>query len=103
MEVDKDDYEFESIVYHYFTGGILLLKEGYVDETLGEYNIIEVWFEDLNKDFLVELARYIRNHIVEVFRKKGTFNAWVVNVIKVHTSAIRSLYHVKYIYRGYRL
>ena len=54
-----------------------------------------VLFEDSKKDVMVELARYIINYVVEASRRKGTFNAWEVNVLKGHTRAIRRLYHVK--------
>ena len=35
------------IVDYYFKDRIFLLKAGYVVETLGEYNIMEFWSEDL--------------------------------------------------------
>ena len=44
LEVDKDDYEFERIVDHYFKDRILFLKARYVGDTIGEDNITEVWF-----------------------------------------------------------
>ena len=103
MEVDRDDYEPESIVYHYLKDGILLLKARYVFETLVEDNITEVRFEDLKKDTPVELEIYIRNYVVYVFRINSNFNAWAVKIIKGHTRAIRFLYCVRYIDKGYRL
>ena len=51
--------------------------------------------------FVLEI--YIRNHVLEVYSRKGPFNAWSVKVIKGHTIAIRNLYYVKDIGRGYRL
>ena len=95
MEVDKNDYEFERIVDHYFRDEILFLKARYVVETLGEDNSMEVRFEDLNRDVPVEIARYIRNHVLEASRRNGTLNAWEVKVLKGHTRAIRRLYRVK--------
>ena len=71
------------------------MKETYFGKTLGEDNIMGVLFEDSKKDVMVELARYIINYVVEASRRKGTFNAWEVNVLKGHTRAIRRLYHVK--------
>ena len=41
--------------------------------------------------------------MAEEYRRKGTFNAWAVKVLKGHTRAIRRLYRVKDIDRGYRL
>ena len=103
LEVEKDDYEFERIFDHYFNDGILFLKERYVRETLGEDNTMEVPFLEQKKDFPVELARYIRNYVVETSRREGHFNAWAVNVLKVHTRDIRYIYRVKDISRVYRL
>ena len=57
----------------------------YVGDNLGEDNITEVWFEDLKKDVRVELARYIRNYVVEVSRRKGLLNAWSLKVVQDYT------------------
>ena len=91
MEVEKDDCEFERIFDHYFKDVILLLKERNFCETLVEDNIKGVIFEDLNKDVPVELARYIRNHVVEASRRKVHFNAWALNFLKGNTRAISCL------------
>ena len=76
---------------------------GHVGENLVEDNIMVVRFEDLNKYLPVELARYIKNHMVEASMIKGPFNNWVFNVLKGHTIVIRFLYRVRYIGRGCRL
>ena len=81
----------------------MFLKSGCVDETLGEDNIMEVQFEDLNKYIPVGLAIYIRNHDVEASSRKVPFNSWVVKVLNDHTRAISRLYHVKEIGGGYRM
>ena len=70
-----DYYEYENIVGHYFKYGILLLKTGYVVRTLVEDNIMEVWFEDLKKDLMVELERYIINYVIEASSRKVSLNA----------------------------
>ena len=103
LKVEKDDYEFERIVDNYFKDGFFFLKASYVGDSLVEYNITEVWFEDLNKDVVVEQARYIKDHVLVASRRKGPFNAWAVKAIKGHTISIRRLYCVKEINRGYRL
>ena len=79
------------------------MKTNYVGDTLGEDNITEVRFEDLNKDAPVELSRYIRNNVMELSRRKGPLNAWAVKFLKGHTRAIRRLYHVREIDRGYSM
>ena len=81
----------------------MFLEARYVGETLGEDNIMEVLFEDLKKDVLVELVRYTRNHVVEASRIKVPFNVWTVKVLKGHTRSIRNSYFVKGVDRFYRL
>ena len=75
LEVEMDYYEYENIVGNYFKYGILLLKTGYVVRTLVEDNIMEVWFEDLKKDLMVELERYIINYVIEASSRKVSLNA----------------------------
>ena len=75
----------------------------YVGEILGEDNIMDFIFKDLKKGVPDELSRHTRNHKIEASSRKATFNDWAVKVIKVHTGAIRCLYHVKDIDRGYRM
>ena len=82
---------------------IFFLGARYVGENLGEDNIMQVLFEDLKEEFPVELEKYIRNHVVESSRIKGNLNDWAVKVMKVNTRAIRRLYRVRGIDRGYRL
>ena len=64
---------------------------------------MEVRYEDLKKDVPFELQIYTRNHVVETSTRKGPFSDLAVKVLKGHTRAIRCLYHVKDINRGYRL
>ena len=54
------------------------------------------------KDLPVEIARYIKNYVIEASMRKGTFNDWVIKFLKGHTRAIRRLYHVRDIDRDYR-
>ena len=79
------------------------MKERDVGATLVEDTIMEVLFKDIKKYVLVELARYIRNHMVEASRRKYSLNAWVVKFLKGNSIAISHLYHAKYIDRFYRL
>ena len=103
LEVENEYYEYKRIVDHYFKDGILFLKARYVGGTLGEDNIVEFLFEDLNNYVLVEIERYIRYHVVEAFIRKGPFDYWVVKVFKGHTRYIRNFYRFKDIYRVCRL
>ena len=88
---------------HYVKDGICFFKARYFGETLVEDDTMEVWFEYPKKDVPIELARYIRNHVVEAFRRKVPFNAWAFNVLKCHTRAIRRLYSYREIDMSYRL
>ena len=47
----------------------MLLKARYVGETLGENNTIEVRSEDLMKYVPFELEIYIRNYVIEAYRR----------------------------------
>ena len=73
----------------------------YVGETLGEYNTMEVQFEDLHES--VELARYIRNHVIDTYSRKGTVNAWELNVLKGQNISCRQIYDVNEVDRVYSL
>ena len=79
------------------------MKAIYVCDNLGEDNTTEVWFEDPNKDVLVEISGYIIKYVTEASMRNVPFNAWADKVIKGHTRDIRLLYRVKGIGRGYRL
>ena len=79
------------------------MKARYGGETLGEVEIMEVIFEDIEEDVPVELARFIRNHVLDASMIKGTFNDWKLKVIKGNNGAIRRLYRVQDIGRGYSL
>ena len=79
------------------------MKERYVGETLGEDIIVEVRFEDLKSNVLVELLRYIINSVLVESSRKVTVNSCAVNFIKVHAIYIRQLYRVKEIDRGHNL
>ena len=74
-----------------------LLKVKYIGETLGRDNIIDVLFEDLKRDILVELERDIINHVFQESSTKGSFNAFAVIVLKAHTISNSCLYRFRYI------
>ena len=77
------------------------MKARYVGDTTGKDNITEVLFEYQKEDFTVKLARNIRNHVVETSRRKVPLNDWAIKVLKGYTRAIRCLYRLKDIDRGY--
>ena len=53
---------------------------------------MDVPFNILKKDVPVELARYVRNFVVEQDRRKGYYNGWALEILKNHTRAIHCLY-----------
>ena len=79
------------------------MKSRCVGETMGEDNIVEVRFEEINKDIPIELWKYIRANAVEASRRKVPFNSWSIKVIKDNTRSIRCLYRVKSVDMVYRI
>ena len=57
----------------------------------------------MKKDVPIELAGYVKNHSVESFRRKGVYNAWSANFLKGPTRAVKHLYIMKGIDRGYKV
>ena len=91
MDIEEDYYDFENCFDRYFNNGVLFLKAGYVGDTLNEDNIIKIPFKILKKDLPIELARYVKNYVVEASRWKGIYNAWYIKVLKGHTRAVKRL------------
>ena len=91
FEVENDeDYEFDRIVDHEFKNGILMLKVRYQGE---KDNVLDIPFSVLKKDVPLELAKYVRDHVVES-RRKGRYNTWALDFIRNHSRAIRRLYRI---------
>ena len=89
---DDTRYNLDRIVDHEFVNGILHLKTRYLDDDIGEH-ILTVPFQILKKDVPVELAKYIRDKVVE--DKRGGFhNTWAKNTLKMHAKGIRRLYRI---------
>ena len=89
MEND-DDFEFERIVDHVYKDGVLILKVKFSGES---DNVLDIPFSTLKKDVPLELAKYIREKVVES-RRKGRYNTWALDFIKNHSRAVRRLYRV---------
>ena len=93
--IEEDDCWFYEIVDRYFNNVVILLKGGYVGDTLGKDNIIEVPFIILKKDLPIELVRYVNNCVVEASRQKVLYNSWSTKVLKGQTRAVKNLYRMK--------
>ena len=103
MDRSNDEYEFEKIVDHYFKDGALILKARYWSDVLGEDNILEVPFGILKKDYPMDVARYVKNYVVEKSRRDGQFNAWASKVLKANARRIKRMYRMKEIDRSFRI
>lgn len=89
---DDEDYEFHSIVDHQFDKGVLVLSVEYTAELIDDF-VLKVPFGVLKKDVPVELAKYIRNHVIES-KRQGRYNLWAKSMLKSHTRYVRRLYRV---------
>jgi hypothetical protein len=87
---DDDDYEIDKIVDHVFKDGILILKVRYQGATMGEH-VIEVPFGVLKKDVPLELAKYVRDHVLDE-KRNGHYNQWAKKTIQTHGRCVRRLY-----------
>ena len=56
-----------------------------------QMHTLEVPFSILKKDVPLELAKYIRQHVVEM-RRGGRYNTWAKKVITNHHHVVRRLY-----------
>ena len=86
------DYKFERIVDYRFEKGILLLKSNYFDDD-GQITTLEIPFSILKKDVPLELAKFIKNNVVEE-RRNGRYNSWAKKTITNHTRNICRLYRL---------
>ena len=86
----EQDFQFDRIVAHEFKDGTLVLKVKYQGDNEHQFDIP---FTILKKDVPLELAKYIRNKVVES-RRKGYYNMWALNFIKNHSRAVRRLYRI---------
>ncbi len=90
----EDNYVFNRIVDHTFLNGILVLKVRYSEDgDLGEHTL-EVPFPILKKDEPVQVARYIRDNVVEE-KRNGFYNTWAKNTLCNQGKCIRRLQDMK--------
>ena len=94
---EDDDYTFERIVDHYFEKGALHLKANFTtsDEAT---KTMDIPFTILKKDVPYELAKYIREKVVET-RRGGRYNTWAKNTVLNYNWGIRRLYKQYRVYK----
>ena len=91
FQVENDvDYRFDHIVDYRFEQGILLLKVNYVCDD-NQVHTLEVPFLILKKDVPLELAKYIRQHVIEM-KRGGRYNTWAKKTVTNHQRIVRRLY-----------
>ncbi|MGH7955023.1 MAG: reverse transcriptase domain-containing protein [Gloeomargaritales cyanobacterium] len=88
-EMDKDEqYEFDCIVDHKFDDGILKLRVQYKGEDNEHYS--DIAFDLLKKDVPFQLAKYIREKVMEPTRD-GRYIRWAKGILQEHIRTIRRL------------
>ena len=85
-----DDFDFEKIVDHKEIDGKLVFQVRYWSGDQEDHMQLEVPFQILKKDHPVEIARYIREYVVDE-KRSGFYNTWAQAVLKRHTRATRRL------------
>ena len=87
---DDDDYNFERIVDHYFEKGSLHIKANYTtsDESI---KTLDIPFSVLKRDIPYELAKYIREKVVET-KRGGRYTTWARKMILNYNRSIKRLY-----------
>jgi hypothetical protein len=89
-DAEDKTYQFDKIVDHHFSNGKLILKTRY--RLLDDEDILEVPFGILKKDVPLELAKYIKNYVIEEKRGKGFFMEWSTRMLKTHSRCIKRLH-----------
>jgi len=85
---DDNNHEFKHIVDHKLTASGLMLTVKYTGDT--EEERLQVPFLVLKKDVPLELARCIRDKVVQDSRQ-GHYNTWAKKVFKNHGRTIRRI------------
>jgi len=87
---DDDSHDFECIVDHTLSNSGLTLKVKY--SSCDDTETFDVPFRVLKKDVPLELAKYIRDKVVEGNRRTGHFNTWAKTFLKNHSRTICRLH-----------
>ena len=88
---DDINYKFDRILDYEFHEGVLVLKTRYRDDDIGEHDLA-VHIPILKRDVPVEVARFIRDKVIED-KRGGYYNTWAKSTLKAHSRGVRRLYH----------
>ena len=88
---DDENYLFERIVDHYFDKGVLHLKVKYIDND--QSHIVCVPFGILKNDVPLELARYIKEKVIESSRR-GFYSQWAKKVVTSYSRIVKRMHRV---------
>ncbi|MGH7974541.1 MAG: hypothetical protein ACREBR_03355, partial [bacterium] len=86
--INTADYEFDRIVDDKFDDGVLKLRVQHFGTDNSHYT--DVPFDILKQDVPFDLAKYIREHVMESTRY-GRYGQWAKNFLQTHTRALRRL------------
>jgi len=98
---DDAHYKFDRILDYEFKDGVLILKARYYDDDIGEHDLA-VPFPILKRDVPLELARFIRDKVVED-KRGGHYNLWAKSTLKAHARGVRRLYRIYNVDPTYRI
>ena len=85
LNEDEDDYEFNQIINHKWEQGMLILE---IELQSGK--TYKVPFNVIKKDRPIEVAKYIKNKVVEN-RRGGKYNTWAKKILVRAQRTIRRL------------
>ena len=88
MNDDEEDHEFNKIINHKWDAGLLVLEV-----ELQSGTTYEVPFNVIKKDRPIEVARYIRNNVIES-RRGGKYNTWAKKILVRSQRTIRRLKNI---------
>ena len=89
---DDADHNFHSIVDHSFVNSTLILTVKYVSDLTDDCTL-KVPFSILKKDVPLELARYIRAHMMDP-KRNGYYATWLKRMLRTHNRYVRCLYRI---------
>lgn len=84
---DEEDYEFSRIINHKWDAGLLIFNV-----ELQSGTTYEVPFNIIKKDRPIEVAKYIKNNVVES-RRGGKYNTWAKKILVRSQRTIRRMKH----------
>ncbi len=88
LDSEVDDCVFDRITGHEFRDGVLFLKVRYSDSTCMGEHTIDVPFPVLKVDAPINVAKYIRDHVIES-KRNGFYNRWAKLTLRNTARSLR--------------